>query len=99
VSDTVDISGIDKAELLAALFNRSKQQGMGFLDARGDGPMSIATAREVLASGGTRFDYLFGRVMKVDIGGDTLRVGLYDRDVGVGSAAGVVAKLRAKLAV
>ena len=32
---TVNIKGLDYAEVLAALFNASKQQGMGFLHAEG----------------------------------------------------------------
>ena len=34
----------------------------------------------------TRFDYLAGRVMKVELGGDTLDPWLYDRDNGRGAA-------------
>ena len=44
----IDISGIDKAELLQALFNASKQQGMGFLDASGTAPMTIEDAQEMV---------------------------------------------------
>jgi hypothetical protein len=40
------------------------------------------------------FDYVFGRVMKVDIGGDEINPALYDRDNGEGAAAAAVAAAR-----
>ena len=82
----LDIKGIDKALLLVCLFNRSKQQGMGFLDDRGVTTLQPGVAAE-LVSKQTYFDYLFGRVMKVEIGGDTLNPYLYDRDNGEGAAS------------
>jgi hypothetical protein len=96
----VDIKGIDKAELLAALWNNSKQQGMSFLDPNGYGTMSVDRARDILADRATLqgythyFDYLDGRVMKVDLQGDEMREDLYDRDVGQGEVQRIVDKLR-----
>lgn len=108
----VDISGLDKAELLAALYNRSHQQGAGFLHAAGQRDMTVEQARAIIDSKAEadpnvfpwdaqdakklKFDYLHGRVMKVNLSGDVLRVWGYDRDVGQGAAAEVVASLRAK---
>lgn len=43
------------------------------------------------------FDYLHGRVMKVDIGGDTLYPRLFDRDNGNGAAARALAPLLKKM--
>jgi hypothetical protein len=86
----IDISKLNKAEVLAALYNASKQQGMGFMHAIGREPMTVEQAAEEIESMkpyGTYFDYLHGRVMKVDIGGDELRTGLFDRDNGSGAAA------------
>jgi hypothetical protein len=100
----IDISKLDKAEVLAALYNNSRQQGMGFLQSRGREGMTVEQAREeiVAASGINRrgelticFDYLNGRVMKVDIGGDTLAPHLYDRDNGQGAAAAALEPLLA----
>jgi len=94
-TNTIDISKLDKAEVLAALYNGSRQQGMGFMNARGGSGMTaeqaskeINTAKREMRSGrvSIRFDYLHGRVMKLDIGGDTLDPRLYDRDNGQGSA-------------
>lgn len=96
----IDITGLDKAEVLAALFNAAQPQGMGF--AQNYAPaMTVTEARERLA--GTRadfgdrrapsFDYVRGRVLKVNIGRDYFMPGAYDRDNGQGTAARVVAEL------
>jgi hypothetical protein len=41
---TISIRGIDKAEVLAALYNASRQQGMGFMHARGASSMTVEEA-------------------------------------------------------
>lgn len=88
----IDISGLDKAAVLAALYNGSRPQGMGILhfDAT---PMTAEMARPFVSQR-MRFDYLNGRVLKVDISGDTMDPRLYDRDLGDGAAARAVATLR-----
>lgn len=85
MSNTIDISGIDKAAVLAALYNASKQQRMGFLHQRGASPMTTHEARQELENG-SDFDYLHGRVMKVSLNKDTLDPYGYDRDNGPGAA-------------
>lgn len=102
---TVDIKGIDKAELLAALYNGSRPMGMGFLRAQ-PGNMTTEEAREAIGAGddhkrdfgaqrgGLYFDYLHGRPLKIEIGGDTLRTALYNRDNGSGAAERIVSTLR-----
>lgn len=84
----IDISKLDKAEALAALFNASKQQGMGFLNVMGKLPMSKEEAKRELDDRAPElyFDYLHGRVMKVDLRGETLDPCLYDRDNGKDAA-------------
>lgn len=82
----IDLKGKDKAEVLAKLYNASRPQGMGFLQATKQ-DMTRGEAAELLASGQTYFDYLKGRVMKVDLSGDELEPRLYDRDNGLGAAA------------
>ena len=81
----IDISGMDKAEILANLFNASKPQGMGFLQPHAS-EMTIEEARNLLQEQ-TYFDYVRGRVMKINLSGDTLKTALYDRDNGQGAAA------------
>lgn len=93
---TVDISGIDKARLLMGLYNRSHQQGMGFMHARGARQMTLEEAQKELDHNpDAYFDYLHGRVMKVSLKGDALSTFGYNRDVGEGAAEAVVASLRA----
>jgi len=100
----IDIKGLDKAAVLAALYNASQQQGMGFSHPRGTCAMTVEEAREALKGrddNGNRdmyFDYLHGRVMKVDLSGDTLKTWLYDRDNGQGAAERALRKLRGRKA-
>ncbi len=89
----VDIKGLNKAEVLAALYNNSKPQGLGFLhfDAK---DMTVAEAEEILKQT-TDFDYLKGRVMKVNLSSDdSFEEWLYDRDNGNGAAEKVISGLR-----
>jgi len=92
----IDIKGLDKAEVLAALYNNSRQQGMGFLDGRGQQKMTADQARELLKEE-TSFDYLYGRVMKIQLEpeADTFEEYLYDRDNGKGAAQDAIDSLLA----
>ena len=81
---SINIKGIPKAAVLAALYNASRPLGMGFLHAT-SGDMTEKEASELLKQG-SYFDYLRGRVMKVDLQGDQLDERLYDRDMGQGAA-------------
>ena len=92
--DTINISGLDKAEVLQALFNASRQRGMGFLDRSGASDMSIEDARKYVTNGSQYYDYLRGRVMKIDLSNDELSVWLYDRDNGQGAAARALSMLQ-----
>lgn len=85
----MDISGLDKAAVLAALYNHARCQGMGYLhyDPK---PMTVEEAQEILAKGQTYFDYHKGRVMKVDLSGGFLDTRLYDRDNGLGAAENAI---------
>jgi hypothetical protein len=89
----LDISGLDKAELLAGLYNRSKPLGLGFLEATQE-DMTVDEARRIIQQQGPRFDYLNGRVMKIDLGGDTLNPRGFDRDNGAGATQSVVQAIR-----
>lgn len=91
----MNIKGLDKAEVLAALFNASRQQGMGFMHSRGASSMTVDQAQEELKND-TYFDYLHGRVMKIGLDGDELETRLYDRDNGQGAAERAIAPLLAK---
>lgn len=87
----VDISNIDKAKVLAALYNATHPQGLGLLH-YDPTPMSETEARELLKSQ-THFDYLKGRVMKVDLSGSEFDPRLYDRDNYDGAAQDAINKI------
>jgi hypothetical protein len=91
----MNIAGLDKAEVLAALYNNARQQGMGFLQTRGAEGMTVEQAREEIANNKRMyFDYLHGRVMKISLRGDELETALYNRDNGQGTAESIIAALR-----
>lgn len=88
----IDISGMDKAEVLAALYNAARPLGMGFLQYK-PGDMPIEEARKLLADS-PYFDYVHGRVMKIRLTSNTLNTRFYDRDNGTGAALRVIDALR-----
>jgi len=92
--EMIDISKMDKAEVLAALYNNSKAQGLGVLRATPE-DMTKNEARLLLKEH-TYFDYLKGRVMKIDLKSNELRTALYDRDNGEDAAALALKELNRK---
>lgn len=92
----MDIKNLNKAEVLATLYNASKVQGMGIFQADGK-VMTIEDAEAILKEneGHTYFDYLKGKVMKIDIGKDELDTRLYNRDNGNMAAERALAKMLA----
>lgn len=94
----IDITGLDKAEVLQVLYNNSKVQGMGFLHATGT-DMTVAEARALLDCYAD-FDYLHGKVMKVNLTSDFgFEEWGYDRDNGPGAARSAIQTLRVKKVV
>jgi hypothetical protein len=87
----MNIKGISKAKILAALYNASRPQGMGFFQSK-PGDMSESEAQKILDDGHTYFDYLFGRVMKIDLSGNELDTWGYDRDNGRGAAEDAITR-------
>ena len=87
----IDISGFEKEAVLAALYNEARPQNIGFLRYN-PAPMTLSEARDELSMGATYFDYLYGRVMKVDISGNTLDPSMYDRDNGENAAENALIK-------
>lgn len=80
----IDIKNARKPEVLAALYNHAKPQGLGMLHYE-DKRMTVEEAEELLRSQ-NHFDYVKGRVMKVFLKGDRFNAAVYDRDNGVGAA-------------
>jgi len=89
---TINIDGLDKAEVLVGLYNASQPLGMGILHFTSE-DMTAEEASDLLKEQ-TYFDYLKGRVMKVDLKGSDIRVSMYDRDNGEGAFEEVIQKLR-----
>lgn len=100
----INIKGLNKAEVLACLFNNSKIQGFnaqmvqfGLMQPPKD--MTIEEAqKELYAKSGQRyiyFDYLNGKVMKIDLtSDDEFEESSYDRDNGEGAAQKAINSLR-----
>lgn len=97
---SISIKGLTKASVLAALYNRSVVQGMGALHAQ-SGVMTEQEAQKLLDNNASQyFDYLKGRVLKLDLSIDPeieeLDTWLYNRDNGVDAAERLIAKLRSE---
>ena len=91
----IDIKGLSRAAVLAALYNNAKPQpqGLGYIHYE-PGDMDPAEADAILRTS-DHFDYLKGRVIKVDLRHpDHFDGRLYDRDNGAGAAQRAVDKLR-----
>ena len=91
----VNIKGLDKARVLKSLYDHSHVQGSGFLQAVPDGVVTVEHCAGLLEKQ-TYFDYLYGRVLKVDLSGDEFDERLYDRDCGEGAAQRAVDSIRAE---
>ena len=88
----VNIEGLDKAKVLKALYDGSHVQGLGFLHAVNS--FTEEDARELLKTH-TYFDYLYGKVMKVNLSSDVeFEEMLYDRDNYQGKARNIIDGLR-----
>lgn len=85
----LNISHLSRAEVLDKLYNASQPLGMGFLHYTPE-LMSVTEAQTLLdqLKNEAYFDYLKGRVMKINLN-DPCRLDprLYDRDNGEGAAA------------
>lgn len=91
----IDIKGLNKAEVLKALYDGSHIQGMGFMQAVPEGTVTVEHCQQLLDfTGYPYFDYLYGRVLKVDLSKDEFDERLYDRDNGQGTAARIIHRLR-----
>lgn len=104
----VNIAGLDKAEVLLALWNASIMQGMSVLGFLRSGELTLEKAKQEIKSrkhqsldgkDSIYFDYLNGKVMKVDLGQDEFDPRLYDRDNGDGAAQRAIDNLRIALRV
>lgn len=99
----VNIAGLDKAEVLLTLWKSSRMQGMSFLGFLSSGELTLEQAKHEIecrrhksfdGKNSIYFDYLNGKVMKVDLGQDEFDSRLYDRDNGEGAAQQAIDNLR-----
>ena len=90
----VKTTGISKSKVLMALFNNARTQGMGILHFKPNHVMDEHEAEEILKM--TKdFDYLEGRVLKVNLSDDDgFEEWLYDRDNGKGAAQRAIDEIR-----
>ncbi|MGC8662487.1 MAG: hypothetical protein ACP5RT_01735 [Candidatus Micrarchaeia archaeon] len=91
-SNLISIENLDKAEVLAALYNAAIPVGLGIFhyDPK---PMTQESAKEFLKAQ-IYFDYINGRAMKIDLSGNDFDPTSYDENNGEGTAAFVVSILR-----
>jgi len=82
--NTVFLAEDQKPAALAALYNASRHLGLGWLHATPQ-DLTVDEATAMLQEQ-KYFDYLRGRVMKLDFKRDPLDLRLYDRDNGNGAA-------------
>lgn len=99
----VNIAGLDKSEVLVALWQASRMQGMSFLGFLESGELTLEQAQQEIerrkhtgfdGKDSIYFDYLNGKVMKVDLGQNEFDPRLYDRDNGEGAAQRAIDNLR-----
>lgn len=87
----MNISNLDKAEVLVALYCRAQSQGLGVLSPSPSN-MTKEDAATILETT-TYFDYLYGRVMKIDLSGNEVDTYLYNRDNGENAAENAIERL------
>lgn len=94
----IQIGNLSKASILASLYNASSPIGVGFVGAiSGPVTMDDVSAQDYIdqRGGNLKFDYVYGRPIKVDLTGDSFDPRLYDRrNGGAGVARRIVEKLR-----
>ena len=86
---SIDITGIDKALLLAALVNNHPMHTI-------KKDITIEHAQRLGAELEWDFDYVDGIPVKIDIAGDFANPLLYDRDAYTGLAAHIIRRLKSQ---
>jgi hypothetical protein len=92
---TIDISGLDKGAVLAALWNNAALPPNHAVVHPRTRPMTVDEAHKAfIAEGGHGFDYYQDRILKFHLGADEFDPRWYDRDNGQGLAERVIEHLR-----
>jgi len=95
----VDIKGLDKARVLKALYEHSHIKCVGYTHERfpGDRDSEVLSVYvRPVTEKQTYFDYLYRRVLKVDLSRDEFDERPYDRICGEGAAQRAVDSIRAE---
>ena len=94
-SGTINISGLNKIEILKALFDVAMPRGMGILHYNPNQQLTTQEAMNILAYGYA--DYVHGRAMKIRIDPslDMLNIANFETYNGNRVARSVIEKLRA----
>ncbi len=90
---SISLEGLNKPVVFAALYNNAKTQGMGIFKFTPE-EMTSEEAENNFGECSGSYDYVNGRVMKIDLSGDSLDPRLYDRDNGIGAASQIISGLR-----
>jgi hypothetical protein len=93
MTEKIDIIGVDKEELLFALWEKSKVAAFFTLSGIPPPPYDKELAKSELSS---FIDYFCGRVIKTDLRLDFVSPRMYDRDNGEGAFQAVVDNLRTR---
>jgi hypothetical protein len=88
----IDISGLDRVQLLRHLWEKSKVAG--FFGMYGGPTPSFGSERRPEDAVSGYIDYFCGRVIKTDLRDDEINPYLYDRDNGKGAFQRVVDTMR-----
>jgi hypothetical protein len=94
--EMVDIKGLDKAEVLVALWKKSYEVGLSYNPS--GKPLTVREARRIIKGKYYSFDYCKGRVIKCNISGDEFDPWRYDRENGSGAAKRAIDELRKEIA-
>jgi hypothetical protein len=95
-SEMVDVTGIDRKELLEALWNNAQPAAFYILQNIDPPPFKLESAMKT--THGTYVDYACGRCIKADVfrKEDVIDPRLYDRDHGEGAFQRVVDSLKSE---
>lgn len=96
--NSVDITGLDKVQVLMALYDKARCLGLGCLQFTPE-PLSQEEAEKIYANNERLyFDYVKGRVIKVDLSRNSFSTVSFNRDNGEGAAERAIENLRNRLA-
>lgn len=91
-SDSVDISGLDKAGLLFRLWSNAKPAL--YYTQRNIDPPEFGPMKAALEATKTYIDYYNGRCIKANLSGNSVNPKMYDRDAGTGAFSTIVNTMR-----